>query len=311
MRLPATTVMACCILSGACAVARAPQSSDVSSIEAIVAASLESLSGPVGAPRQWPRYLSLLDPHARLVSVTFDPKAGTPKTNRMSRDEYVRYANDYLVSAGFVDRKLGCVTSRYGNVATARCGFEGLEQARRVERGVAIYQLYFDGKRWWILSVVWDQERPGNPIPAELLSPVARNDTRPPAPESGRADQNVEATVLALDREWGQAYVNNDIGFVDRILAPDWRGWTDRASSDKASELKDFRAGRNGSLENIIDNADVRVYGDTAVVEARERVRYRDAGGEHWLTWHITDVFVRKVGQWQVVTSHQSTLPNP
>jgi hypothetical protein len=30
---------------------------------------------------------------------------------------------------------------------------------------------YFqNGKRWWIQSVVWDQERPGNPIPAELLT---------------------------------------------------------------------------------------------------------------------------------------------
>ena len=71
-----------------------------------------------------------------------------------------------------------------------------------------------------------------------------------------------------------------------------------------------FKAGKNRSLENIIDNSHVRVYGNTAVVEARERVRFRDDTGEHWLTWHITDVFVQQVGQWQVVTSHGSTIPN-
>lgn len=127
----------------------------------------------------------------------------------------------------------------------------------------------------------------------------------------GHTSQGVEATVLELDRAWGQAYVKGDIGFVDRILAPDWRGWTDHEGSDKVSELAEFRAGRSKSLENIIDNARVRVYGDAAVVEARERVRYRDEAGEHWLTWHITDVFVHNGTRWQVVTSHQSTLPNP
>ena len=124
-------------------------------------------------------------------------------------------------------------------------------------------------------------------------------------------DEGAEATVLALDRAWGQAYVKGDINFVDQILAPDWRGWTDHEGSDKSSELAEFRTGHSKSLENIIDNARVRVYGNAAVVEARERIRYRDEGGEHWLTWHITDVFVRNGKQWQVVTSHQSTLPNP
>jgi hypothetical protein len=132
------------------------------------------------------------------------------------------------------------------------------------------------------------------------------------APNSS-ATSNSEATstVLALDRAWGQAYVTGDIEFVDRILAPDWRSWTDHEGSDKAAELAEFRAGRSKSLENIIDNARVRVYGDAAVVEARERVRFRDAEGEHWLTWHITDVFIRRGAGWQVVASHQSTIPNP
>jgi ketosteroid isomerase-like protein len=131
------------------------------------------------------------------------------------------------------------------------------------------------------------------------------------APSAPEVYQGAEATVLALERAWGQAYVTGDIAFVDKMLAPDWRGWTDTEESDKPHELAEFRAGHSKSLENIIDKARVRVYGDVAVVEARERVRYRDGSGEHWLTWHITDVLVHTGTQWQVVTSHQSTLPNP
>jgi len=125
------------------------------------------------------------------------------------------------------------------------------------------------------------------------------------------AASSTEETILQLDRAWGQAYVTGDIEVVDRLLAPDWRGWLDDKGSDKAAELADFKAGRSKSLENIIDDARVRVYGEAAVVEARERVRYRDGSGEHWLTWHITDVFVRKGVRWQVVASHGSTITTP
>jgi hypothetical protein len=75
---------------------------------------------------------------------------------------------------------------------------------------------------------------------------------------------SVGAKVLELDRAWGQAYVQGDIDVIDRTLAPDWRGWLDTGGSDKATELAEFKAGKNRSLENIIDNTHVRVYGNTA-----------------------------------------------
>jgi hypothetical protein len=29
-------------------------------------------------------------------------------------------------------------------------------------------QLFHDGDRWWVMSVLWDNEREGNPLPADL-----------------------------------------------------------------------------------------------------------------------------------------------
>ena len=140
---------------------------------------------------------------------------------------------------------------------------------------------------------------------ATATVPPAQELTFTPAPHS------VEAEVLEIDRAWGQAYVKGEIDVIDRTLAPDWRGWLDTIGSDKATELAEFKTGQNRSMENIIDNARGRVYADTVVVEARERVPFRDETGEHWLTWHITDVFAEQGGQWQVVDSHGSTIPNP
>ena len=36
------------------------------------------------------------------------------------------------------------------------------------DRGVNSFQLLNDGKRWWIVSIFWDSERPDNPLPAKL-----------------------------------------------------------------------------------------------------------------------------------------------
>lgn len=119
------------------------------------------------------------------------------------------------------------------------------------------------------------------------------------------------ATVLALDRAWGQAYVTDDVAFVEQLLAPDWQGWLDGELADRATELSELRAGHRHADWNAIDEPRVRVYGDTAVVEARERVRYRDADGDHDASWRITDVFVRRRGAWQVVATHESSIPAP
>jgi hypothetical protein len=144
---------------------------DVSSIEAIVKASYETISGGVGVPRQWGRDESLFDPHVRFVSVERDPKSGAIVAMITTHQEFVDGTDASLVKDGFTERELGQKIERYGNVATVLSSYEGKNAStgKVVTRGVNIFQLYFDGKRWWILSMVWDQETPADPIPPELL----------------------------------------------------------------------------------------------------------------------------------------------
>jgi len=143
---------------------------DVSSPEAIVRATFDAQSGPVGMPRQWGRDRSLYDPNTISVAAGPEPSTGTLKPRRwISYQQYVDELDAYLVKTGFVDQPLGCVTNKRAYVATVTCGYEAREGSKVVERGVDIFQLYSDGKRWWILSVVWDKESPDNPIPPELL----------------------------------------------------------------------------------------------------------------------------------------------
>ncbi|HKN73957.1 MAG TPA: hypothetical protein VJW94_02170 [Candidatus Acidoferrum sp.] len=142
---------------------------DVSTIEGIVTASYETISGGVGVPRQWGRDRTLFDPNSRSVAVGVNAKTGAVTTRGTTEQEFADEADASLVKDGFTERELKHVIKRFGNVATVLSSYEGsVASGKVITRGVNIFQLYFDGKRWWILSMVWDEERPDNPLPAEL-----------------------------------------------------------------------------------------------------------------------------------------------
>jgi hypothetical protein len=143
---------------------------DVSTIEGIVKASYETISGGVGVARQWGRDRTLFAPSVRYISLSKN-KAGEVKARTSDYQEYLDESDDFLVKEGFTEVELGHEIKRFGNVATVLSSYEGRVQStgKVVTRGVNIFSLYFDGKRWWIQTMMWDEEGPENPIPANLL----------------------------------------------------------------------------------------------------------------------------------------------
>jgi len=147
-----------------------PRPEDVSSIEGIVKASYETISGGVGVPRQWGRDRTLFAPSVRYIAMSKD-KTGAVKARTSDYQEYLDESDDFLVKQGFTEVQLGQKIERFGNVATVLSSYEGklVSTGKVVARGVNIFSLYHDGKRWWIQTMLWDEEGPGNPIPADLL----------------------------------------------------------------------------------------------------------------------------------------------
>jgi hypothetical protein len=144
---------------------------DVSSIEGIVKASYETISGGVGVARQWGRDRTLFAPSVRYISLSKN-KAGEAQARTSDYQEYLDESDDFLVKQGFTEVELGHEIKRFGNVATVLSSYEGKAQStgKVLTRGVNIFSLYFDGKRWWIQTMLWDEEGPENPIPANLVS---------------------------------------------------------------------------------------------------------------------------------------------
>lgn len=143
------------------------RTADVASIDGIVTAFYEVVSGPTGEPRDWERDATLY-----LPGVTFTPadvQDGAPVARTQAKDEWIAGANRFLVESGFVEREIHRVTRQFGNVAQVASAYEWETAAGETGRGVNFIHLFHDGERWWITHATWDSERPDNPIPSELL----------------------------------------------------------------------------------------------------------------------------------------------
>ena len=144
---------------------------DVGSVDGVLRAFYEVTNVAPGAPRQWARDRTLYVPWIRFVAL--GPGAtGRPKVTVWTHDEFVA-ASDPLMAKGFVEREIHRVTRRYGNMVHVDSTYEILPGPGSPVRGRGVnsLDLYFDGQRWWVASVVWQSEDAAHPIPPELLPP--------------------------------------------------------------------------------------------------------------------------------------------
>jgi len=145
---------------------------DVSSIDAILAATYDVISGPAGHKRDWDRFRSLFYPGARLIPTRKQPNDSVVTSRVISPDEYVERSSPFLEKQGFFERSIANHVDRYGNIAQVFSTYESRHNAGDAEpfqRGINSFQLMNDGKRWWILTIMWQGETSDNPIPAEYL----------------------------------------------------------------------------------------------------------------------------------------------
>ena len=147
-----------------------PDSADVVTIDGLVRAFYDVISGPAGTPRQWRRDSTLYMPGAMFVAL--GESDGRPSANPMSPEEFRRRTDASLVKNGFFEVELGRRVEQFGNVAQVRSVYEMRRTAEDPPfgRGVNYLLLYWDGARWWISGAVWDDERPDNPLPSKWVT---------------------------------------------------------------------------------------------------------------------------------------------
>jgi hypothetical protein len=144
---------------------------DVASVDAIITALYDVISGPAGQKRDWDRFRGLFAQGARLI-----PTGKRPDGSRLMRvltpDEYATGIGPQLERSGFFEREIGRREDRFGSVVHVFSAYDSRRTAADsvpFARGINSIQLLNDGTRYWVLTIFWDSERPDNPIPTEYL----------------------------------------------------------------------------------------------------------------------------------------------
>lgn len=157
-----------CVSSSAAAQEAAPE--DVALIDAIIGASYDVISGSADEQRDWDRERSLFHPDSRHMP-TRRGKSGEWIADVMAVDEFISMAGPYFETAGFYEYEIARRTERFGNIAHVFSTYEWRNDPDGPVggRGINSFQLLFNGSRWWIMSVFWQQESEEYPIPIEYL----------------------------------------------------------------------------------------------------------------------------------------------
>src|SRR5215475_8125577 len=143
---------------------------DVESLDAIVAAVYDVISGPPGQ-RDWNRFNSLFAPDARLIAVRTPKDGGKPSLVVMTPKGYEERAGKHFLEHGFFEHEIGRKTDSFGAMTHIYTTYESREtkDGKPIDRGINSMEFFYDGARWWCVQIYWDSERPGNAIPEKYL----------------------------------------------------------------------------------------------------------------------------------------------
>ena len=145
---------------------------DVGSIDAIMKAVYDVISGDKGKPRDWDRFRSLFYSDARLIPTSKNAETGVIGARMLSPDDYVKRVDPAFAANGFFERETARHIDLYGNIAQVFSTYESrraVSDAQPFARGINSFQLLNDGKRWWVITIYWQAETPDNKIPDKYL----------------------------------------------------------------------------------------------------------------------------------------------
>jgi hypothetical protein len=145
---------------------------DVGSLDSIMKAVYEVISGDAGQKRDWDRFRSLFHKDAKLIPSGKNAQTGVTGARFLTPEDYVTRSGPMLEKNGFHERELARKVDQYGNIAqvfSTYHAFKAKDDKEPFMRGINSFQLMNDGKRWWVINIFWLAETPDNPLPKEYL----------------------------------------------------------------------------------------------------------------------------------------------
>ncbi len=151
---------------------KAANAADVATLDGIMKAVYDAISGDAGKARDWDRFRSLFHKDARLIPTGKNPNTNVVGANALTPEDYIKRAEPFFAKEGFYEREKARTVEQYGNIAhvfSTYESFHSLADKTPFMRGINSFQLLFDGKRWYVVTIFWQGETPDNLIPKQYL----------------------------------------------------------------------------------------------------------------------------------------------
>jgi hypothetical protein len=141
-------------------------------IDTLIKALYDSICGPAGKERKWDQMRPLFFDRAHMIR-TDVLENGSPQAVIRDVEEYIASTKGFFDQQGFYEWEVARRTEIFGNVAhvfsTCEARFNP-DDPKPFKRGINSIQLFHDGRRWWIINMLWDNERDDNPLSAKYLT---------------------------------------------------------------------------------------------------------------------------------------------
>jgi hypothetical protein len=135
--------------------AQSTRPADVTSIDGIIRAYYEVVSGPAGGTIDTARDRSLHHPEAWVAVAAVD-SSGSPTVRVITLQEY--HGDNRPRTEGFWEWETDRVVSRSGNMVHVWSSYASArtQGGEPYDRGVNSITLFHDGDRWWIMGWMFD-----------------------------------------------------------------------------------------------------------------------------------------------------------
>jgi ketosteroid isomerase-like protein len=120
---------------------------------------------------------------------------------------------------------------------------------------------------------------------------------------------SAEQDVLRLERALNEAFLKKDRATYERMLADDYVYIHSNGSvTNKTEEIAETMSPDQKWTASKLENLKVRIYGDVAVVTGIQTLTGSAKGYVSGLR-RITDLWVRRNGQWQTIGGQTTLMP--
>ena len=155
----------------------AKNANDVDTVDHLVASLYDVISGPPGQ-RDWERFRSLFLPDGKIAVVvaesaaTKDAPAHRGDAVFLTPEMYAQRDDPYFKAHGFFERSIANRVEQFGNLISVWSTYESRntkDDVKPFSRGINSIQIAYARGRFWLASVLFDDERPGLTLPDKYL----------------------------------------------------------------------------------------------------------------------------------------------